>query len=130
MKKMFKRSLAAVMAVASLAVGMVGMSASAYGGSGSFSVDDVSATKSIDGSRTVISASTECNAQSCSKVYTSIKGTYASTGEKSDWFEITRGKATAKVSAESGKIFKQGNSTHKIIINGTPGSDTMVVYIG
>lgn len=30
MKKIFKRSLAAVMAVASLAVGMVGMSASAY----------------------------------------------------------------------------------------------------
>lgn len=47
MKNMFKRSLAAVIAVASLAVGMVGMSASAYGGSGSFSVNGVSANKSI-----------------------------------------------------------------------------------
>lgn len=39
MKKMFKRSLAAVMATASLAVGMVGMSASAYSNSTYFMRD-------------------------------------------------------------------------------------------
>lgn len=42
MKKMFRRSLAAVMAVASLAVGVVGMNTSAYNNSASMEIRDVS----------------------------------------------------------------------------------------
>lgn len=130
MKNMFKKSLAAVMAVASLAVGMVGMSASAYGGSGTFIVNGVSVIRGIDCTRTVVSAYTECNAQSCSRVYVSITGTYASTGSKSDSFSITRRKAPVNITADSGKIFSRGNSYHSATINGFSGSDTMVVYVG
>lgn len=130
MKKMFKRSLAAVMAVASLAVGMVGMSASAYGGSGTFTVNHESVGKSIDGTRTVIVATTTNDLRSCSYVFTSITGTYASTGSTYDSFFVTRGTAPADVHSEDGKIFKRGNSYHTATINGVSGSDTMVVYIG
>lgn len=130
MKKMFKRSLAAVMAVASLAVGVVGMNASAYGGTGTFSVNGVSVTKSIDCSKTLAGSSTQCDKKSCSYVYVSMTATYASTGSEFDYFSATRGKASVNITPDSGKTFSKGDSYHSATIDGVSGSDTMVVHIG
>lgn len=130
MKKIFKKITASAMAVTALAVNMIGMGASAYGGSGSFTVNGTSVSRSIDGTRTVVYATTSCNSQNCSNVYVSVTGTYASTGSKSDSFSMTRGTAEVTVKAENNKIFSKGNSYHQATINKVTGGDSMSVYIG
>lgn len=120
------------MAVATMAVSAVGMSASAYGGTSYFTVNGVSIEKYIDGARTAGGGHTKCNSLSCSNVHIKVIGTYASTGSKSDEFNQTRGTASVGIGADSGKIFKQVNTEHKATINGVTNNppSTMVVYIG
>lgn len=72
MKNTFKKIAASVMAVASLAVGMTGISASAYGGSKTFTVYTFTATASIDRTTTGGSATTNCTGSTINYVYARV----------------------------------------------------------
>lgn len=121
------------MAVTSLVVSMTSFSASAveprYGGSGTFTVNGVSVTKSIDGYKTTAAGSTTCNSDECSKVYISIKGYYTATQYLSDSYHVTRGKASVGFPADSGREFIKVTSYHSAIIDSVYGSDSMIVTL-
>lgn len=119
MKKTFKKLAAATMAVASLAVGMVGMSASAYGGYNYETYNNVSVEKYIDCSKGVAGGHTKCDSTSCSYVLVSVTANNSSTGSKSDRFYLTRGKAEVYVTPDSGKSFSNASTSHYVTISGS-----------
>lgn len=131
--KKITKLITIAMAVTTLTVGSVGISASAveprYGGSGTFTVNGVSVNKSIDGYKTTAAGSTSCNSTLCSWVYVSVSGYYNSTQCFSDYNFATRGKASVGFSAESGKEFIRVTSYHSATINGIDGNDDMSVTL-
>lgn len=119
MKTTFKKIAFATMAIASLAVGMVGMSASAYGGYNYETYNNVSVEKYIDCSKSVAGGHTKCESTSCSYVYVSVTANNSSTGSKSDSFFITRGTASVYVTPDSGKSFSNASTSHYVTISGS-----------
>lgn len=119
MKKTFKKAAAAIMAVATLAAGMVGMSASAYGGYNYETYNGVSVEKYIDCVKGSAGGHTKCNSMKCSYLYTYVIATNSSTGSKSDSFFVTRGKAEVYVTPDSGMTFKNATTSHYVTISGS-----------
>lgn len=135
MKMTFKKIAAATMAVASLAVGMVGMSASAYGGYNYETYNNVSVEKYIDCSKSVAGGHTKCDSTSCSYVLVSVTANNSSTGLKSDRFYLTRGltrgKAEVYVTPDSGKSFSNASTSHYVTISGSSKwLNCMIAYAG
>lgn len=131
MKKTFKKAAAAIMAVATLAAGMVGMSASAYGGYNYETYNGVSVEKYIDCVKSSASAHTKCDSTKCSYLYTYAIATYSSTGSLSDSFFVTRGRAEINLIASPGKSFKNATSSHYVTISGsTKKLNDMMAYAG
>lgn len=131
MKMTFKKIAAATMTVASLAVGMVGMSASAYGGYNYETYNNVSVEKYIDCSKSVAGGHTKCDSTSCSYVLVSVTANISSTGSKLDRFYLTRGKAEVYVTPDSGKSFSNASTSHYVTISGSSKwLNCMIAYAG
>ena len=119
MTKTFKKIAASIIAVASIATGMIGMSASAYGGYNYETYNNVSVEKYIDCVKSNAGGHTKCDSTSCSYVYVSVTATNSSTGSKTDSFFITRGKASIYVQPDSGKSFSKASTSHYVTISGS-----------
>lgn len=131
MKKTFKKAAAAIMAVATLAAGMVGMSASAYGGYNYETYNGVSVEKYIDCVKSSANAHTKCDSEDCSYVYTVLTAYHSSTGSKTDTFHITRGTAPTHLNPDSGKSFKNATTSHYVTIsNSSKWLSGMTAYAG
>ena len=130
MKKTLKRITASILATATMAVGTVGICASAAGGWGTFTVNGVTVNKYIDVSKTAAGAISSCSASSCSYLYVSITAYHASTGSKFADDYVTRGYVSVSVTPDNGKIFSHGSSYHYAIINNVGGGSSMSASAG
>lgn len=123
MNKTFKKIAASIMAVTTLTVSMTSIGTSTaeprYGGYNYETYNGVSVEKYIDCSKTIAGGHTKCESASCSYAYVSVTANHSSTGSKTDYFFVTRGKASVYVTPDSGKSFSNARTSHYVTISGS-----------
>lgn len=130
MKKSLMKITASILATATMVVNAVSMNASAYGGCTNHIFNGETVTTCIDVSKSVGYASTTCNAESCSFISVYLICYHASTGFKSGYDSSTRGTVSMYVYPDTGKVFLNGNSTHRVIVDYDLGTYNMSASAG